>query len=188
VSILRRYVNGPPGQEYSTVWSLRIPGTTLSVRLHHWYGSDDTRAHHSHPQWFRTLVLWGAYDDYSPESRNENGFLRNCPRCEGTGVDLHLDREDGYPARSACGHRCWEPDHVGWGQSRLRAADYRHYVVPTTKHVWTLLLFGGPRQRWDFYEKGTGRRMRRDRWFAEMGHHTQDGSPAVRLRPDGSRI
>ncbi len=159
--LLRRDTLGPPGHEYSTRWTLRIPGTTLTVRLHHWYGGDDNRAFHSHPQWFCTLVIWGKYADVRP-------------------ADRYGPQPCGLPVRR---------DYLGWLSFRRRAADYRHYVEPLTPHVWTLLLFGGPRQRWDFYEVGhEGKRYRRDKWFAERGHHTQDGSPPVRLRPDGSRI
>jgi len=151
---------GPPGQEYATVWGWRVPGTSLSVRLHHWYGSDDQRAYHSHPQWFCTLVLWGGYVDHFQLDPDTAGLY-------GSDHD-------------------WEV--LRWLSFRRRGADYRHYVVPRTRHVWTLLLFGGPRQRWDFWDKQTGRRYKRDKWFAERGHHTQDGSPPVRLRPDGSVI
>ena len=35
----------------------------FSVRLHHWYSSDDKRHKHDHPSWFITLVLKGKYAD-----------------------------------------------------------------------------------------------------------------------------
>lgn len=35
----------------------------FSIRLHHWYRSDDKRAEHDHPSWFITLVLKGSYTD-----------------------------------------------------------------------------------------------------------------------------
>lgn len=38
----------------------------FSVRLHHWYASDDARYFHDHPWWFITFVLAGGYTDISP--------------------------------------------------------------------------------------------------------------------------
>lgn len=55
---------GLPGCPYVIRWRLQVPGG--SVRLHHWLGPDDDRAHHDHPWWFVTLVLRGGYTDRSP--------------------------------------------------------------------------------------------------------------------------
>lgn len=154
---------GPPGHEYATVWQWRVPLTNLTVKLHHWYGSDDTRAYHSHPQWFATLVLWGGYQDRRPA----------------------FWRPDGH--YGIIGASQQKIDTLGWLSFRHRPADYAHYVVPK-RNTWTLLLFGGPKRHWDFYRVADGKRFKRDKWFAEAGHHTQDGSPPVRLRPDGSVI
>ncbi len=156
--ITKRHL-GPPGHHYATVWKLRVPLTTFSLRLHHWYGSDDCEAFHSHPQWFFTWVLWGAYADHYLMSEQLQGLY-------------------GTPASM---------DFLGWLSWRVRPAAHRHYVVPTTKHVWTLLLFGGKPQRWDFWRRDTGRRVKRDKYFAQYGHHTATGV-RVRMRPDGSVI
>src|ERR1700722_4369121 len=45
----------------------------LSVRLHHWTGSDDDRALHDHPWWFVTLVLAGGYRDVSEDGEDRVG-------------------------------------------------------------------------------------------------------------------
>ncbi len=45
-------------------WSAAMFGR-FSIRLHHWHSNDDARAHHDHPHWFITVVLWGAYTDIS---------------------------------------------------------------------------------------------------------------------------
>lgn len=42
----------------------------FSLRLHRWQSSDDARAHHDHPWWFLTVVLWGAYTDVSAAGRD----------------------------------------------------------------------------------------------------------------------
>lgn len=42
----------------------------FSLRVHHWYSSDDHRAYHDHPWWFLTLVLCGSYTDTSDEGRD----------------------------------------------------------------------------------------------------------------------
>lgn len=36
-----------------------------SVRIHHFYRSDDARHFHDHPWWFVTLVVRGGYTDVS---------------------------------------------------------------------------------------------------------------------------
>lgn len=50
-------------------WMVQTP--VGSVRLHHWLGVDDPRAHHDHPWWFATLVLRGGYADVTPRTREE---------------------------------------------------------------------------------------------------------------------
>jgi hypothetical protein len=50
---------------YLIRWKVETP--VGSIRLHHWLGSDDKRAHHDHPWSFTTLVLRGGYTDSSPE-------------------------------------------------------------------------------------------------------------------------
>jgi hypothetical protein len=153
---------GPAGQEYATVWRIRIPFTNLSLRLHHWYGHDDPRAFHSHPQWFWLVVLWGGYTDVS---------LRDQPH-----------------AREAVEREVNHYEDLAVGSIRFRPADYKHTVQHVRPNTWTLLLFGGTSQRWDFWDRETRRRYKRDKWFAEHGHHTQDGSAPIRMRPDGSLI
>jgi hypothetical protein len=50
---------------YVRRWKLEIPHLG-SLRVHHWTGPDDDRAHHDHPWPFITLVIKGDYDDHSP--------------------------------------------------------------------------------------------------------------------------
>lgn len=59
---------------------LEIPGQ-FSVRVHHWLGPDDDRAFHDHPWWFLTFVLWGSYEDRSPDGtdRLHAGSVRYRP-------------------------------------------------------------------------------------------------------------
>lgn len=38
----------------------------FSVRLHHWFSSDDQRHCHDHPWWYVTAVICGGYVDRSP--------------------------------------------------------------------------------------------------------------------------
>lgn len=45
-------------------WRFETPW--FSIRLHHWLGPDDDRAHHDHPWDFVTFVLKGGYTDFSP--------------------------------------------------------------------------------------------------------------------------
>jgi hypothetical protein len=50
---------------YLIRWKIETPAG--SIRLHHWLGPDDDRAHHDHPWAFRTFVIKGGYTDWSPE-------------------------------------------------------------------------------------------------------------------------
>lgn len=45
----------------------------FALRVHRWYGSDDSRAHHDHPHWFLTVCAWGGYTDVSPACRDHLG-------------------------------------------------------------------------------------------------------------------
>jgi len=53
----------------------------FSIRLHHWYASDDARNFHDHPWWFITLVLWGSYTDVSSAGKEKMkpGMIRYRP-------------------------------------------------------------------------------------------------------------
>lgn len=55
---------GLPDCPYVIRWRLETPWG--SVRVHHWLGPDDDRAHHDHPWWFVTVVLRGGYTDHTP--------------------------------------------------------------------------------------------------------------------------
>lgn len=71
------------------------------------------------------------------------------------------------------------------GMIRFRPAEHRHNVIRVKPNTWTLCLFGRDKKRWSFYKDGKA--IRRDKFFAEVGHHLPDGG-RVRLKPDGSRI
>lgn len=49
---------------YLRRWCLTVG--LFSIRVHHFYKSDDERAFHDHPWWFVTLVLKDGYTDISP--------------------------------------------------------------------------------------------------------------------------
>lgn len=57
---------------YMRRWALVLG--LFSIRVHHWYRSDDDRAFHDHPWWFITLVLKGGYTDVSPAGRDHLGL------------------------------------------------------------------------------------------------------------------
>lgn len=50
---------------YAQRWSLELP--LGSIRVHHFFKSDDVRYLHDHPWWFITLILKGGYVDQTPE-------------------------------------------------------------------------------------------------------------------------
>lgn len=57
---------GLPECPYIVRWRLETP--IGSVRIHHWRGPDDMRAHHDHPWWFITMCFRGGYLDLSPDA------------------------------------------------------------------------------------------------------------------------
>lgn len=78
------------------------------------------------------------------------------------------------------------------GMLRFRKAEHTHQVVDVKPGTITLLLCGPDTRRWGFTAKARGKhprkRMRRDKYFAEIGHHGCQEGDRVRMRPDGSRI
>lgn len=54
---------GRPECPYLQRWAIVLG--LFSIRVHHFYRSDDERAYHDHPWWFVTLVLKGGYTDVS---------------------------------------------------------------------------------------------------------------------------
>ncbi len=54
---------GRPECPYMRRWALNFG--FFSLRIHHWYSSDDPRYFHDHPWWFVTLVISGSYTDVS---------------------------------------------------------------------------------------------------------------------------
>ncbi len=58
---------GLPECPYARRWVLQF--SFCSLRIHHFYRSDDDRAFHDHPWWFLTFILAGAYIDVSEDSQ-----------------------------------------------------------------------------------------------------------------------
>jgi len=121
-----------------------------SIRVHHWYRSDDKRAPHDHPWWFLTLVLKGSYEDW------------------------------GYPERTAKGAPrldCKTIDRLQRGSVRFRPAYHVHSVSVPPGGCWTILLTGAERKQWGFWTRrkdGAVRFLRSSRYFRKHGHHPCD--------------
>ena len=77
-------------------------------------------------------------------------------------------------------------EKLRFGSLRFRKAEYAHTVKNVYKNTWTLCIFGKNSRRWSFYPFD-GKRMKRDKYFAEYGHHTATDE-VIRIRPDGTRI
>jgi hypothetical protein len=77
-------------------------------------------------------------------------------------------------------------DTLRTGFIRFRKATHRHTVV-VNRPSWTLLITGRPSRRWGFWVGN--KLMKRDRYFAEYGHHPCDpnGEP-IRMNPEGKRV
>ena len=133
---------------YARRWVLDL--IFCSLRVHHWYRSDDKRAPHSHPWWFITLVLKGSYEDWSYPETTRRGLPR-------------LDRKF--------------VDRLRVGSIRKRPADHIHSVSVDPGGCWTVLLTGSPSGPWGFWVKskdGAARFFRSSRYFRRFGHHPCD--------------
>jgi hypothetical protein len=60
---------GRPECPYMERWAINF--YFFSLRIHHWFSSDDNRAFHDHPNSFLTVVLSGSYTDVNPHGREE---------------------------------------------------------------------------------------------------------------------
>jgi hypothetical protein len=147
---------GRPECPYLRRWALILG--LFSIRVHHFYRSDDERAFHDHPWWFVTLVLKGGYTDVS-----------ECDTCEGYGV-----YDSWCPTCSGWGEK---RDHLLHGSVRFRPALHRHTVRVDPGGVWTLILTGPNVRTWGFWERradGTVKFRKANKWFALHGHHPCD--------------
>lgn len=82
----------------------------------------------------------------------------------------------------------WDPaeEWLWRGCLRYRPSAHTHAVLDVRPNTWTLCLFGRETKRWSFFPIGR-HPMKRDKYFAEIGHHTPVGD-RLRIRPDGSSI
>lgn len=145
---------GDPECPYAERWVLDF-GPLGSIRLHHWFRSDDKRAKHDHPSDFITFVLKGEYTDL--------GYVPH-PECDCKGDPSCI--------------RCNTLEHMGPGSIARRRAEHRHTVAVYPGGCWTLLYFWPERREWGFWtpRKDTGRlRFRKhNKYFYEHGHHPCD--------------
>lgn len=152
---------GDPECPYLRRWAVDFG--PFAVRLHHWYRSDDKRAPHTHPWWFVTLVLRGAYDDWSypPHPDAEIAFVE---RASGAVLEIP-DLENRIV------------DHLHAGSVRFRPADHVHSVAVRPGGCWTLMVSGRPSRKWGFWTRradGSPRFKRSNKYFMEDGHHPCD--------------
>lgn len=132
----------------------------FSIRIHEWHSDDDHRAYHDHPYWFWTFVLKGGYTDVSPS-------VLMAGNIEVKAKNLDILRA---------------------GSFRFRVAEFKHSVQDVIPGTITFLITGKPFRRWGFWVNG--KLIKRDKYFATMGHHPCDPYQleGVRTKPDGTRI
>lgn len=164
---------GRPECPYMVRWVLNL-GPLGSIRLHHWWRSDDRRAKHDHPADFVTLVLKGSYDDLG---------IHECWEEYGA-VSSSYDENTGYWECDDCGAEVDSKDPEStiermWpGKVRRRRAEHRHTVSVIPPGCWTLLYFFPDRRKWGFWVRrkldGRLRFMKSNKYFFENGHHPCD--------------
>ena len=107
--------------------------------LHKFYRPDADRVFHDHPWWFKTLVLWGGYDELS-HVRDQDDL---------SGV-MH-GRSLGYQAIATPTGRL-EPDRLGWLSFRSRRPQHAHKITRLhTPTVVTLIIRGARERDWGFW-------------------------------------
>lgn len=126
------------------IWRLHLtpykwwPKKWSRIYLHVMGRPDDDRELHDHPWGFRTIVLWGGYDEVSHVMRREYDYVP----------------DDKDPFKS------WlEPagamlsDRLGWLSTRYRPAEHAHLITKLhTKRVVTLVFRDAQRSRnWGFW-------------------------------------
>ena len=114
---------GFPEKPYLVRWVVDLHG--FSIRLHHWFSSDDTRHPHDHTWWFVVLVLKGGYTDATPIWKD--GIL----------AGWNLDR------LRAGSIRFRRPEHQ------------HCVVIPQGQTNWSLLITGPNIRRFGFWLKET---------------------------------
>jgi len=84
---------GLPECPYVRRWRIEFPFG--SIRVHHWFSHDDSRAFHDHPWWFLTFAVKGSYTDVSRQGRDRlrPGSIRYRPA---------LHQHTVYPAPGGC--------------------------------------------------------------------------------------
>lgn len=129
-------------------------------------------------------------------------FTRLVADCGAFSVRLHYWRNDDDD-RANHDHPCWFWTLVLWGgyddlqpggsidrlhigSIRFRPATHQHRVRLRWRPTITLLITGPHDRKWGFWVNG--KLMKRDKYFAEQGHHPCDTGSPVRMRPDGTRI
>jgi hypothetical protein len=154
---------GNPDCIYAERWIFKLPLNLGSFRLHHFFRSDDGRAHHDHPWWFITLVLKGSYVDESP-----------CENCDGKGWLLYGRKKRQGKCRE-CGGVGVTLDQLHAGSIRYRPAKHKHTLI--THGVWTIVFTGPWERRWGFWDRiggGKTKFLAAKRYFYKHGHHPCD--------------
>lgn len=152
---------GRPECPYLRRWA--VQAGLFSVRVHHFYRSDDERAFHDHPWWFVTLVLKGGYTDVSEYETSI------CSRCVTPDPDCYICHGETLKVETL--------DHLGVGSVRYRPALHQHTVRVDPGGVWTVIVTGPNRRTWGFWERlpdGRRRFRKANKWFFLHGHHPCD--------------
>jgi hypothetical protein len=163
---------GKPECPYVNRWMVDM-GKYGSLRLHHWFGSDDQRAYHDHPWWFLTLVLKGGYQDLHPQA------VLRCSQCHSTDITWnHLCTHCGWVDLEEA--EAQAQDHLTAGSWRFRPAEHKHTVLVDKGGAWTVLLTGPEQRIWGFWVNGKFRK--RNKYFFEHGHHPCENYDSSNLK------
>lgn len=159
---------GDPECPYMRRWVLNF-GPLGSIRLHHWYRSDDKRFKHDHPSDFITLVLKGTYTDLCDGPGRHKIEPYRCGVCKGRpGVICDI-----------CGNGLRNEKMIP-GKIRRRSAEHIHTVAVDPPGCWTLLYFWPERRDWGFWVPrkldGVLKWTKSNKFFLEHGNHPCDQS------------
>lgn len=139
-------------------WVIQSPW--LSVRIHHFYRSDNDRMLHDHPWWFITMPL------------SRHGYLNEtyCAACggKGRGDDCKLDSISGCCV--LCGGSGRMFDRVRWLRPAYRPAGHIHAVKLDKGPCWTFIVTGRKAHNWGFWSYLNGKFYQSREFFGKFGH------------------
>jgi hypothetical protein len=143
---------------YIRRWWIIPRNRVLNFYLHNFLRDDDDRAYHDHPWNFCSIILRGAYFEWSTLQEGKDYTVNPV---EGT-VDIfsqraHDDFRFEYTLSKECPNlKVHRRRRYNAGSIRFRRAEFAHRIEvdPASGPIWTLFITGRTRRIWGFHCPG----------------------------------